>query len=157
VAAVLAVAPVGAQHVGQGPERGDWSGSAAAGYSYGPGGYGPGGYGPGAGSGRVELKFMGKRKQRSDRAVKVKATCGPRACMLDARGRLESAEGNGHLKPRRDVPIEANETRKLRLKLNRKGKRAASAAERSRVTVKGKAIGAGGGGKDRARRRIKLV
>jgi hypothetical protein len=57
------------------------------------GGYG-GGYG-GAGSGPLELKLKGKKKQRSKKAVKVKATCGPRACLLHARGRLTSPEGNG--------------------------------------------------------------
>jgi len=119
------------------------------------GGYG-GGYG-GTGSGQVELKLKGKKKQRSEKAVKVKATCGPRACLLDARGRLTSPEGNGHLKPKHDIPIDARQTRKVKLKLNRKGKRAASAADKSKVLVKGKAIGSGGGGgKDKARKRIRL-
>jgi hypothetical protein len=124
---------------------------------YGPGGYGPG-YGPGGegGIGRVDLKLRGKKKQRSEKAVKVKASCGTRACMLDTRGRLTSKEGNGKLKPKRDVPIDPRETVKLKLKLNRKAKRAASDAEKSKVVVKGKAIGSGGGGTDKARKRIKL-
>jgi hypothetical protein len=123
---------------------------------YGGGGYNGGGYG-GGGTGRVDLKIKGKKKQRSDKAVKVKASCGTRACIVDFRGRLVSDEGNGKLKPKRDFPIDAGETRKLKLKLNNKAKRAASDAEKSKVTVKGKAIGSGGGGTDKAKKRIKLI
>jgi predicted DNA-binding antitoxin AbrB/MazE fold protein len=147
--AVCAAAPAGAQYVGLGTESG-------YGYGYGPGGgYNGGGYN--GGSGRVDLKIQGRKKQRSDKAVKVKVSCGPRACMLDARGSLTSDEGRGKLKPKRDVAIRAGEKRKLKLKLNTKAKRAASDAKKSKVVVKGKAIGSGGGGTDKAKKTIKLV
>jgi hypothetical protein len=129
------------------------AGAMYGGYDYGPSGYRPGGYG----SGKVDLRITGKRKQRSDKAVKVKATCGPRECLVDLRGRLVSGEGRGKLRPKRDVPIRADDTEAVKLKLNQKAKRAAAASERAKVTVKGKAIGAGGGGKDRARRTFRLI
>ncbi len=126
------------------------------------GGEGYGGYGgataaaTAAAPARSTSRSRARRSSAPTDSVKVKATCGTRGCFLDLRGRLASSEGNGKLKPKRDVTIPPSEQRKLVLKLSNKAKRAASDAEKSKVVVKGKAIGSGGGGTDKARKRIKL-
>jgi hypothetical protein len=138
---------------------------AAAQYESGyPGGYpggdpGGGGY-DGVGAGRVELELTAKKKQRSIKAVKAKATCRNRACMVDAKGKLKAGDRKGKLKPKEGVAVAAGDTEKLKLKLAKKAQKAAKAAarddQRTKVTIRARATGVGGGGSDKAKVTVKL-
>ena len=71
---------------------------------YDPSGGGTGGYDDGGGSGsgsdgKVTLKLTAKKKQKSLKAVKVKATCEGRACTVDAKGKLKAGKKKAKLKP----------------------------------------------------------
>ncbi len=142
---------------------------AAAGYDDGdPGGYDPGGgegggYEPGGGEaggpGHVQFELTAKKKQRSLKAVKVKATCENRACTVDAKGKLRAGRDKARLKPDEET-LAAGVTDRLKLKLPKRAKKTAKSAARDddRVTVKvtGKAHGVGGGGSAKDTVKVKL-
>jgi hypothetical protein len=141
------------------PTPGDGGGydpSGGTGDDYGGGG---GGGGDGADAGRLKLTLTAKRKQRSLRVVKLKATCENRACTVDASGKLRAGDAKAKLKPDGEA-LAAGETGALKLKLAKRAKRTAKAALRDdeRLTVKAAATarGVGGGGSASGLLRIRL-
>lgn len=128
----------------------------------GGGGYDPSGGGGGSGTGttgRVQLKLTAKKKQKSLKAIKVKATCQNRACTVDAKGKLKAGKKKARLKPDGEsLAVGTKDT--LTLKLTKKAKKSAKRALRKdqKLTAKvsAKAKGVGGGGEDTASLKVKL-
>ncbi len=133
---------------------------AVAQYSGGGGGYTTTTTGGGGtGSGQVELTLKAKKTQKSLKAVKVKATCTNRACMVNAKGKLRAGKKKAKLKPDQEA-LTDGATDTLTLKLSKKAKKIAKSALRKgqKVSVKvtAKAEGVDGGGSDSAAVKIRL-
>ncbi|MGI8462260.1 MAG: hypothetical protein ACR2OC_11615 [Solirubrobacterales bacterium] len=120
---------------------------------------GRGGGGGGTGSGQVNLSLKAKKTQKSLKAVKVKATCTNRACMINAKGKLRAGKKKAKLKPDQEA-LTDGATDTLTLKLSKKAKKIAKSALRKgqKVSVKvtAKAEGVDGGGSDSASVKIRL-
>jgi hypothetical protein len=127
--------------------------------SGGGGGYDPSGGGGTGTTGKVKLQLSGKKKQKSLKAVKVKAKCTGRACTVEAKGKLKAGKKKAKLKPDEESLAEGT-TDSLNLKLAKKAKKTAKKAKRSdqklAVKVTATAKGVGGGGEDKASLKIKL-
>jgi hypothetical protein len=126
----------------------------------GGGGYEPGGGdGAGGGAGRVQFELTAKKKQRSLKAVKVKATCENRPCTVDAKGKLRAGDDKAKLRPDEEA-LAAGVTDTMKLKLAKGAKRTARSAvrhdEKLRVKVTGRAKGVGGGGSAKDTVKVKL-
>jgi hypothetical protein len=166
VAALCVAAPAAGQETGVGGYGigGGYEPGAGGDEGYdGDGGGGSDDYpdGSGAGSGRVELTLSAKQRQKSLKAVKARASCGTRACLLDAQATLKAGKKRkARLKPVEDMAIAGGDTERLRLKFTKKAAKLARWASRHEVKPKVKisasARGVGGGGRDSAKRNVRL-
>jgi hypothetical protein len=160
LATVVAILALGTSAAGQ-----EYDPTGGGGYDpAGPGGYNPTGpgYSPGGGTGdagKVRLKLTAKKKQKSKRAVKVKATCEGRPCTVEAKGKLKAGGDKSKLKPDEES-LTAGERDTLKLKLGKAARKTARSAaredEKLTAKVKATAKGVGGGGSDKAAIKVKL-
>ena len=155
-ASLILAAGAAAQYGGEG----GYDPTVPGGYDPGGGGgYGPGGGGSAGGAGPVRFELTAKKKQRSLKAVKVKATCENRPCTVNAKGRLRAGGERAKLRPDEET-LAAGVTDKMKLKLPKRARRTARSAvrddEKLKVKVTGTAKGVGGGGRAKDAVKVKL-